>query len=97
LSYEISAKALSRIVDRSRGALEVGGAKQANEPVAQIFPLQKNENNEKENDAGGSYRRKQRTSQSLKQFKRLWLRLMNFHHNRLAVSHLLRGARDCPD
>jgi hypothetical protein len=74
LRYEVSAEALACIVHRKCRPVQIGGAKEAYEPVPQVLALHQNENRHDQHDDNGLEGAKDRLDNgpSHREHRRLW-------------------------
>ena len=90
LAQEITAEPRRRVVHRGGGALHVGGAHQADQPVAQILALKQDENDEQDDDAGGGERRQHRAEHALQDLEGSRLGLADLDRDGLAGIRLVQ-------
>ena len=92
MKYRLSRSAASFIAAVERCRSEVPNERINLSRKSSLF--QKNKYDEEEDNAGGSNRGKQCTSQTLKQFKWLWLRFTNLTGTGLRSSPTCSGGTD---
>ena len=91
LHQQIATEALGGIVQGLGRLLQVMGAREANEAVAQVFPLQEEEDDEDDDDSGGRQRLKQRADDRLEDLERRQVGLMDLDRNRCRLGAAARG------
>jgi hypothetical protein len=79
LGQEQLAQALSGIIDCRRRTLQIARARQANQPVPQILPLEKDEDDENDNNAGGLQRMNEWRNQGCERLQSACVGLPDFN------------------
>ena len=93
LTQEVAGEPRRRVIHGGGGALHVGGAHQADQPVAQILALQQDENDEQDDDAGGGERRQHRAKHALQNLEGPRLGLSDLDGDGLVGSRLFKARR----